>query len=65
MLEKFQPIKIARLSYWLNAFLAKSKPILTEKVYIINIIAADVIDADILIIVFRFSIFRKPVCLKY
>ena len=32
MLEKFQPIKIAKRSYWLNAFLTKSKSILTENV---------------------------------
>ena len=32
MLEKFQPIKIAKLFYWLNAFLTKSKSILTENV---------------------------------
>ena len=32
MLEKFQPIKIAKRYYWLNAFLTKSKSILTEKV---------------------------------
>ena len=32
MLEKLQPIKIAKRSYWLNAFLTKSKSILTENV---------------------------------
>ena len=32
MLEKFRPIKIARRSYWLTAFLTKSKSILTENV---------------------------------
>ena len=32
MLEKFQPIKIAKRSYWLNAFLTKSKSILTENI---------------------------------
>ena len=32
MLEKFQLIKIAKRSYWLNAFLTKSKSILTENV---------------------------------
>ena len=32
MLEKFQPIKIAKRFYWLNAFLTKSKSILTENV---------------------------------
>ena len=32
MLEKSQPIKIAKRSYWLNAFLTKSKSILTENV---------------------------------
>ena len=32
MLEKFQPIKIAKRFHWLNAFLTKSKPILTENV---------------------------------
>ena len=32
MLEKFKPIEIAKRSYWLNAFPAKSKSKLTEKV---------------------------------
>ena len=32
MLEKFEPIKIAKRLYWLNAFLTKSKSILTENV---------------------------------
>ena len=32
MLEKFQPIKIAKRFYWLNAFLTKSKSVLTENV---------------------------------
>ena len=32
MLEKLQPIKIAKHFYWLNAFLTKSKSILTENV---------------------------------
>ena len=32
MLEKLQPIKIAKCFYWLNAFLAKSKSVLTENV---------------------------------
>ena len=32
MLEKLQPIKIAKRFYWLNAFLTKSKSILTENV---------------------------------
>ena len=32
MLEKFQPIKIAKHSYWVNAFLTKSMSILTENV---------------------------------
>ena len=32
MLEKFEPIKIAKRFYWLNAFLTKSKSILTENV---------------------------------
>ena len=32
MLENFQPIKIAKRFYWLNAFLTKSKSILTENV---------------------------------
>ena len=32
MLEKFQPIKIAKRPYRLNAFLTKSKSILTENV---------------------------------
>ena len=31
-LEKFHPLKIARRSYWLNAFLTKSKSILTGSV---------------------------------
>ena len=29
---KFQPIKIAKRFYWLNAFLTKSKSVLTENV---------------------------------
>ena len=45
MLEKFQPIKISTLSYWLNSFLTKSKSILTEND---NIIGADIIVADII-----------------
>ena len=32
MLEKFQPIKIAKRFYWLKAFLTKSKSILTKNV---------------------------------
>ena len=32
MLEKFQPIKIAKRSYWLNTFLTKAKSILAENV---------------------------------
>ena len=32
MLEKFKPIKLAKRSYWLNAFLTNSKSILTENV---------------------------------
>ena len=32
MLEKFHSIKIAKRSYWLTAFLTKSKSILTENV---------------------------------
>ena len=32
-LEKFQPIKIAKRFYWLNTFLTKSNPILTENVF--------------------------------
>ena len=32
MLEKSQPIKIAKRFYWQNAFLTKSKSILTENV---------------------------------
>ena len=32
MLEKFQPIKIAKRFYWLNAFLTKSKSVLAENV---------------------------------
>ena len=30
MLEEFQPIEIAKLSYWLKAFLTKTKSILAE-----------------------------------
>ena len=60
MLEKFQPIKIAKRFYWLNAFLTKSKSLLTENVIIIGII-----DADIINLVFCYSIFRKWVYLKY
>ena len=33
MLENFQPIKIAKRFYWLNAFLTKPKSILTENVF--------------------------------
>ena len=58
MLEKFQPIKIAKRSYWLDASLTKSKSILTE-----NVLSCT-IRADI-IIFFCFSIFRKSVSLKY
>ena len=32
MLEKFQPIKIAKRFFWLNAFVTKSKAMLTENV---------------------------------
>ena len=32
MLEKLQPIKIAKRFFWLNAFIRKSKSVLTEKV---------------------------------
>ena len=32
MLENFQPIKISKHFFWLNAFLTKSKSILTENV---------------------------------
>ena len=46
MLEKFQPIKIANRSYWLNAFPAKSKSILTEN-DIINILDAGIIGEGI------------------
>ena len=62
MLEKFQPIKIAKRSYWLNAFLTKSKSILTENVNIINIIVEDRIGEDTIIF---FSFFRKLGSLKY
>ena len=34
MLKKFQPIKVAKRSYWQNAFLTKWKSILTENVLI-------------------------------
>ena len=32
MIEKFQPNNIVKRSYWLNAFLTKSKSMLTETV---------------------------------
>ena len=60
MLEKLQPTRIAKFSYWLNAFLTKSMSRLTENV---NIIDSDLISADIK--KNRFSIFRKSVLLKY
>ena len=47
MLEKFQPIKIANRSYWLNAFPAKLKSILTENDNIINILDAGIIGEGI------------------
>ena len=49
MLEKFQPIKIAKRSYWLDACLTKSKSILTE------IVLSCTIRADIIIFFFHFS----------
>ena len=58
MLEKFKPIEIAKRSYWLNAFPAKSKSKLTEKVLSCTI-RADLIN------LFFFSIFRKSVTLEY
>ena len=64
MLDKFQPIKIAKESYWLNVFLAKSKSILTENVKIISKIDADIISGDIINLVFFFS-FSLIGILKY
>ena len=59
MLEKFQPIKIAKRSYWLNAFLIKLTSILRENVNKIIIIDADRIGADkkICFLFFHFPIY--------
>ena len=65
MLENIQPIKISKRSYWLKAFLTKSKSILTENVNIISILDADIIGADIKNLIFCFSNFRKLIALKY
>ena len=59
MLVKFQPIKIATPSYWLDAFLTKPKSKLTENDNIINILDADIIGAGTVNLVFCFPIFRK------
>ena len=60
MLEKFQLIKIASRSYWLNVFLTKSsKSKLTENDNRINILDAD--EIGIINLVFCSSIFRKSV----
>ena len=61
MLEKFQSIKIASRSYWLNAFLAKTKSKLTENDNAINKLDADIIGACIINLVFCSSIFGKSV----
>ena len=59
MLENSQPIKIANRSYWLNAFLRKSKSILTENDNKINIIDADIKDADISNLLFVFPFVNR------
>ena len=59
MLKQFQPIKIASRSYWLNAFLAKSKSILTENHNKISILDADIIVAGIINLVFCVPFFVK------
>ena len=56
MFEKFQPIKIAKRSYWLNAFPTKKKSILTK------IVLSCTFRADQIIF---FAIFRKLVSLEY
>ena len=68
MLDKFQPIKFVKRSYWLTAFFTKSKSILTENVNIINIIDADRIGSDtIYIVFFVFPFFenRYPLNIKF
>ena len=54
MLENFQPIKVAKRPYWLNAILTKSKSILTENDNLISIIDADIIRADLINLVLCF-----------
>ena len=47
MLEKFQPIKIAKRFYWLNAFLTKSKSIFRENgIQWYKMLAKDVIQLN-------------------
>ena len=65
MLEKFQPIKIAKRSYWLNAFLTKSMSILTENVLnqwkkskILQIAGYNRITIQIIIKISEFKIIR-------
>ena len=65
MLEKFQPIKIAKHSYWLNAFLTKSMSILTENVLnqwkkskILQIAGYNCITIQIIIKISEFKIIR-------
>ena len=59
MLEKFSPNQIASRPYWLNAFLTKSEPLLTENDNIIIILDADIIGTGIRNLNFCFSIFRN------
>ena len=47
MLEKFEPIKIAKRFYWLNAFLTKSKSICRENgIQWYKMLAKDVIQLN-------------------
>ena len=61
MLEKFQTIKIAKRSYWLNAFPRKPKSKLTENVLSYTTRADLIVQLKIIC----FSIFRKLVSLNY
>ena len=62
--NQFQPIKIAKRSYWLNVFCTKLKSVLTENDNIISMIDADIISVDILNLVSCFPSFRKSVFLN-
>ena len=66
MLEKFQPIKIAKRFYWLNAFLTKSMSKLTEnalnqwkvKKYIFQTAGYNCITIQIIFKIIEFKIIR-------